>query len=188
MAISIRNKINILHNFEKEVKKCRRCSLYKTRRKVVFGEGPANTNIMIIAEAPGRMESVQGRPFVGPAGKFLDKLFGLANIDRKKIFITSVLKCRPTIDDRNRKPTKKEIETCLSYLKKQIEIINPQKFILLGEVAFSVFFPNKKLKDFRGKRIKKDKKLYFVTYHPAAGIRFPKIRKILEKDFRKIKL
>ena len=87
----------------------------------------------------------------------------------------------------NRKPKKEEIEACLPYLKKQIEIINPQKFILLGEVAFFVFFPDKKLKDFRGKFIKKNGKEYFPTYHPAAGLRFPRIKKILEKDFKKIK-
>ena len=88
---------------------------------------------------------------------------------------------------KNRKPTKREIETCLPYLKKQIEIINPQRFILLGEVAFSVFFQNKKLGSFRGKLVKKDGREYFVTYHPAAGLRFPKIKKILEKDFKKLK-
>jgi len=88
---------------------------------------------------------------------------------------------------RNRKPTPKEIKACLPWLKQQIEIINPQKFILLGEVAFSVFFPNEKLSNLRSKWIKKSGKEYFATYHPAAGMRFPKIRKILEKDFQKIK-
>ena len=87
---------------------------------------------------------------------------------------------------KNRKPKSEEIEACLPYFKKQIEIINPEKFILLGEVAFSVFFPNKKLGDYRGKLVKKDGREYFVTYHPAAGIRFQKFRKILEKDFKKI--
>ena len=90
---------------------------------------------------------------------------------------------------RNRKPTKKEIKTCLPWLKKQIEIINPQRFILLGEVAFLVFFPDEKLKDFRGKWITlQNKKNFFITYHPAAGLRFPKIKKILEEDFRKLKI
>jgi len=88
---------------------------------------------------------------------------------------------------RNRKPTKKEIKTCLPWLKKQIEIINPPKIILLGEVIFKVFFPKEKLKDSRGKWVKKDGKFYFPTYHPAAGLRFPKIKKILEKDFKKIR-
>jgi len=94
---------------------------------------------------------------------------------------------------RNRKPTKKEIKTCLPWLKKQIEIINPQRFILLGEVAFFIFFPKdakrpkRKLKNFRGKWLEKNGKFYFPTYHPAAGLRFPKIRKILEEDFKKLK-
>lgn len=185
--LSLKNKINVLHKLEKEVKKCRRCPLYKTARKKVFGEGPANAKIMLIGEAAGRLESIQGRPFVGPAGKFLNKLFELANINRKKIFITSVLKCRPVLDNRNRKPTKEEIDACFPYLKKQIEIIDPQKFILLGEVAFSVFFPKKELSSFRGKWVKKEDKEYFITYHPAAGLRFPKIKKILEKDFQKLR-
>jgi DNA polymerase len=161
--------------------------LYKTTKKIVFGEGPVNAKMMIIGEAAGRMESLQGRPFIGPAGKFLDKLLNLSKINRKNVFITSVLKCRPTINNRNRKPKKEEIEACLPYLKKQIEIIDPKYFILLGEVAFSVFFPKKKLSDFRGRWIEKNGKFYFPTYHPAAGLRFPKIREILEEDFKELR-
>ena len=182
------NKKIELEKLNQKIRDCRRCPLWKTRKNAVPGEGSVNTKIMMVGEASGRMESLRGKPFVGPAGKFLDKLFELSGINRKDIFITSILKCRPVIDNRDRKPTKEEIEDCLPYLKKQIEIINPQKFILLGEVAFSVFFPQKELSSFRGRWVKKDNKEYFVTYHPAAGMRFPKIRKILEKDFRKIKI
>ena len=167
-----------------KMKICKKCPLWRTRKNVVPGEGPVDAKIMIVGQAPGREENLQGRPFVGRAGKFLNHLLEIAQIDRKKIFITSPLKCFPP---KNRKPTKKEIETCLPYLKKQIEIINPQKFILLGEVAFKVFFPKEKLKNFQGKWVRKDNKKFFVTYHPAAGMRFPKIRKILEKDFKKNK-
>ena len=180
------NKKERLEKLNREIRKCKKCSLWKTRKHAVPGEGPINAKIMVCGQSPGRMENETGRPFIGSAGKFLDQLFKIAGIDRKKVFITSSLKCLPT-PPLNRKPKKEEIETCLPYLKKQIEIINPQKFILLGEVAFSVFFPKEKLKNFRGKWIKKEGKEYFITYHPAAGIRFPKIRKILEKDFRKIK-
>jgi len=172
-----------LDKLNKEIRNCKRCSLFKTRKNTVPGEGPVKAKIMVIGQAPGAMEDKTGRPFVGPAGKFLDKLLKIAKIDRKKIFVTSPIKCFPP---KNRKPKKEEIEACLPYLKKQIEIINPKKFILLGEVAFLVFFPDEKLKDFRGKWIKKNKKFYFPTYHPAAGIRFPKIKKILEKDFKKL--
>ena len=177
-----------LEKLNQEIRNCKKCSLWKTRGKVVPGEGPINAKIMVLGQAPGFEESKTGRPFVGRAGKFLNKLLRIAKIKREKIFITSPIKCFPP---KNRKPTKKEIEVCLPYLKKQIEIINPQKFILLGEVAFSVFFPDKKLKDFRGKwvtlRQAQGKKKFFITYHPAAGLRFPKIKKILEKDFRKLK-
>ena len=172
-----------LEKLNQEIKNCKRCLLWKTRKNTVPGEGPADARTIFIGQNPGFTETKYGEPFKGRAGKFLDELFEIARIDRKKIFITSVLKC-PTPG--NRKPKKEEIEACLPYLKKQIEIINPQRFILLGEVAFSVFFPNKKLGDYRGKLVKKDGREYFVTYHPAAGIRFQKFRKILEKDFKKI--
>jgi len=175
-----------IEKLNREIRNCKKCPLWKTRKNTVPGEGPVNAKIMIIGMAPGVEEDKTGRPFIGRAGKFLNQLLKIARIEREKIFITSPLKCLPQPPP-NRKPTKKEIEACLPYLKKQIEIINPQKFILLGEVAFSVFFPKEKLSDFRGKWVKKSDKKYFVTYHPAAGLRFPKIRKILEKDFRKLK-
>jgi DNA polymerase len=173
-----------LKKLNKKIKNCKKCPLWKTRKNTVPGEGSSEAKIMTIGQAPGREEDSQGRPFIGRAGKFLNELFKVANIKREKVFITSPVKCFPP---KNRKPTPKEIEACLPWLKKQIEIINPPKFILLGEVAFSVFFPDRKLSDYRGSWIKKDGKFYFPTYHPAAGLRFPRIRKILEKDFQKLK-
>lgn len=172
-----------VEKLNKRIRKCKKCSLWKTRINAVPGEGPVNARLMIIGQAPGVNEDKTGKPFVGRAGQFLTQLLKTAKIKREKIFITSPVKCFPP---KNRKPTKKEIKTCLPYLKKQIKIINPQKFILLGEIAFLVFFPNKKLSDFRGKFIKKSGKEYFPTYHPAAGLRFPKIKKNLEKDFNKL--
>jgi DNA polymerase len=169
------------------IENCQKCSLSKTRKKAVPGEGAIDAKIMIIGQAPGREEDKVGKPFVGKAGQFLNYLLKIAEIKREKIFITSPVKCFPTPPP-NRKPTKKEIETCLPYLQKQIKIINPQKFILLGEVAFSLFFPKKKLKNFRGKWLKQNTKKFFITYHPAVSLRFPKFKKILEKDFKKLKL
>ena len=174
-----------IEKLNRKIRNCKRCPLWKLRKNIVPGEGPANAKIMIIGQAAGFEEDKTGKPFIGRAGQFLNKFLKIAKIKREKIFITSVLKCFPP---KNRKPTKEEIETCLPYLKKQIEIINPKKFILLGGVAFSVFFPDKKLKDFRGKwitlRQAQGKKKFFITYHPAAGLRFPKIKKILERDFK----
>lgn len=180
-----------LAKLNKQIKNCKKCPLWKTRIKAVPGEGPVNAKIIFIGESAGRKEDLSGKPFVGRAGRFLNGLLEIAKIKREKIFITSILKCFPTPPP-NRKPTKKEITACLLWLKKQIEIINPQKFILLGEVAFSVFFPNKKLKDFRGKwltlRQAQGEKRFFITYHPAAGLRFPKIKKVLKEDFKNMYL
>jgi DNA polymerase len=176
-----------IEKLNQEIKSCRKCPLWKSRKNTVPGEGPANAKIVIVGQAPGVEENETGRPFVGRAGKFLNKLLKIAGIEREKVFITSPLKCLPQ-PPINRKPKKEEIEACLPWLKKQIEIINPKYFVLLGEVAFSVFFPNRKLGDFRGKWIEKNGKFYFSTYHPAAGLRFPKIKKILEKDFKKLRI
>jgi len=172
-----------LEKLNREIRNCKKCRLWKLRKNTVPGAGPVNAKIMIVGQAPGAEEDKIGRPFVGRAGKFLNQLLKLAEIKREKIFLTAPVHCFPP---KNRKPSKQEIKACLPYFKKQIEIINPEKFILLGEIAFSVFFPNKKLGDYRGKLVKKDGREYFVTYHPAAGIRFQKFRKILEKDFKKI--
>jgi len=174
-----------LKKLNEKTKNCKKCPLWKLRKNTVPGEGPANAKIFICGQSPGVEEDKSGKPFRGRAGKFLDQLLKIAEIKREKIFITSTLKCLPQ-PPINRKPKKEEIKACLPYLEKQIEIINPPKIILLGEVIFKVFFPKEKLKDSRGKWVKKDGKFYFPTYHPAAGLRFPKIRKILEKDFLKL--
>jgi len=170
-----------IKKLNEEIEKCKKCFLVKTRKNTVPGEGPVSAKIMIIGQAPGAQEDKTGKPFVGRAGKLLNQLLAISKIERKKVFITSPIKCFPP---KNRKPTKKEIEICFPWLKKQIEIINPSKIILLGGVAFSIFFPKKDLKDFRGKWMKLDNKEFFITYHPAAGLRFPRIKKILEKDFQ----
>ncbi len=177
------NKKLEIEKLNQEIRNCKRCSLWKTRKNASPGEGPVNAQIMIVGQAPGAEEDKIGRPFVGRAGKFLNQLLILAKIKREEVFLTAPVHCFPP---KNRKPTREEIATCLPYLKKQIEIINPKKFILLGEVAFSVFFPKEKLNDFRGRWLKKDNKEFFPTYHPAAGMRFPKIRKVLEEDFKKL--
>jgi len=177
-------KTEEIKRLNKKIRNCKKCILWKKRKNAVPGEGPMNAKVMIIGQAPGAKEDETGRPFIGRAGQLLNQLLKIAKIKREKVFITSPIKCFPP---KNRKPAKKEIQLCLPYLKEQIRIINPQKFILLGEVAFKIFFPDKKLKDFRGKwitlRQAQGKKRFFVTYHPAAGLRFLKIKKILEKDF-----
>jgi len=172
-----------LEKLDKKIRGCKKCLLWKTRKNAVPGEGKTKVKVMVLGQAPGAEENKTGRPFIGRAGKFLNQLLGMAGLERESVFITSPVKCFPL---KNRKPSKEEIKSCLPYLEKQIEIINPKKFILLGEVAFGIFFPREKLKDYRGKIIRKNGREYFIVYHPAAGIRFQKFKKILEKDFKKI--
>ena len=173
-----------LEKLNKQIKSCRKCSLWKTRKNTVQGEGPATAKIIFIGEAPGREEDRTGRPFCGRAGKLLDKLLKENKINREKVYITSVVKCRPP---RNRKPKSIELKNCRPFWQKQIEIINPQKIVILGKTAFDEVIGLGELKNCRGKWLKIKNRLYFSTYHPAAGLRFPKIKKILEKDFKKLK-
>jgi DNA polymerase len=178
------DKKSNLGEIEQKIKNCKKCPLFMGAVLAVPGEGPANAKIMFIGEAPGREEDLSGRPFVGRSGKFLTKLIESAGLKREECFITSVIKHRPP---QNRKPKKEEIFVCFSYLENQIKIIKPKIIVLLGQTAFSSFFSKEILKDFRGKFIKKDGRDFFITYHPAAGIRFQKMKKILEKDFKKLK-
>jgi DNA polymerase len=176
-------KAQQLQKLNKKIKRCKKCPLWKNTKNAVPGEGPTTARIMFVGEAPGREEDLSGRPFIGRAGKLLTQLMEKNGIKRERVFITSILKCRPP---KNRQPAGEEIAACLPYLLEQIDIVNPQKVILLGGVAFSIFFPKQKLSDLRGRLIKKEGRQFFITYHPAAGLRFLKIKKILEKDFQLI--
>lgn len=171
-----------LLKIKKDIQSCKKCRLYKSAKRAVAGEGPVNAKLFFIGIAPGREEDKSGRPFVGRAGKFLDDLLKLANTDRKKVFITSVVKHFPP---KNRKPKSDEINACLPFLQRQVGLIKPKLVVLLGEVPVKTLL-NENIKNVCGKIIKKENRVYFVTYHPAAGMRFPKIRKIMKRDFRKL--
>jgi len=167
----------------KKIKICKKCRLSKTRTNAVPGEGPSNAKIMLTGEAPGARENLTGRPFIGHAGKWLDKILKKNKINRKKLFITSIVKCRPP---ENRTPKPDEIKTCtILYLFKQIKLIKPKLIVLLGDVATKTIL-KKPINGIRGKLIKKGKILFLPTYHPSAA-RFTKIRQKIEQDFAKIK-
>jgi DNA polymerase len=181
------DKVKELEIMRREIKTCVKCRLAKTRREAVPGEGSIGAEYFIIGQGPGANEDVTGRPFIGRAGKLLTELLALAGIDREKeTFITSIVKCLPT-PPINRKPKPDEISVCNSYLARQIELVDPGKIILLGDCAFKVFFPKDKFADWRGSWREREGKKFFISYHPAAGIRFVKFKKILESDFKKIK-
>ena len=137
--------------------------------RFVEGEGPPDADIMLVGQNPGKEEDRTGRPFVGRAGKYLDKVLTQSGMARKEIYLTSIVKCR-TPD--NRTPTKQEIAVSIPYLVKQIEHIAPKLVVLMGKVAWHT--------------PRNDGPTYIETYHPAAAMRFPKIQKKFENDFRKI--
>jgi len=162
-----------LNKVRSQIIRCNKCRLSKTRTHAVPGEGPLNAKIMFIGQAPGKEEDRRGRPFVGRAGQFLNKLLEKNKIERKKVFITSCVKCFPP---KNRIPKKSELEACWPYLLKQIELINPKIVVLMGNIA----------QRYKNKKILKNRNV-IKTYHPAAGMRFPKIKKQMTADFRKLK-
>lgn len=178
------DKDRALRRIAGEIKRCSECRRNKSGLPVP-GEGNPDARIMLVGEAPGPEESKTGRPFVGRSGKFLDRMLGLIGIERGDVFITSPVKYYPG----RRAPTKEEVEHGSIHLKKQVEVISPEIVVLLGNVAVKAAFPEEKisLKKMHGKKIESRGRIYFVTFHPSAAMRFPEIRKFMEEDFRKLK-
>jgi uracil-DNA glycosylase len=175
-----------LEQINREIMVCAKCRLSKVRNKAVPGEGMADAKYFIIGQGPGANEDITGRPFIGRAGKLLTELLALAGIDRgRDTFITSIVKCLPT-PPVNRKPKPDEITACHNYLAHQMEAVGAKKIILLGDMAFKEFFPKDKFSGWRGKWRKIGEREFFISYHPAAGIRFVKFKKVLETDFKKL--
>ncbi len=175
--------MDTLARIAREVRTCKKCRLWKSRKKAVPGEGPAPAKIMFLGQAPGERENRTGRPFVGPAGKFLDSLLRQNKIERRGAFVTSPVKCFPP---GNRKPKQDELKACRPYLERQLALVRPKTIVLMGRVAFHTFFPEKDLKKEGGKWLMKNGYTFLPTYHPAAGLRFPKVRRIMERDFSKL--
>lgn len=166
----------------KEVRTCRRCKLHRDRKNAVFGDGSFEANLMLIGEAPGEKEDELGLPFVGAAGKELDIILELAGIDRKEIFITNVVKCRPA---GNRNPKTDEIAACNRYLREQIKIIDPKVIILLGNVAlYLVTGVIGGITKSRGKKMEYFSRTVIPSFHPAYVVRNPESREIVVKDFK----
>jgi DNA polymerase len=178
---------NGLEQIAQEISICRRCRLAKTREKTVPGEGAVGAKYFVIGQGPGANEDKTGRPFIGRAGKLLTELLALAGIDRERdTFITSIVKCLPT-PPINRKPKPDEIAACDNFLICQMDLVGAKKIILLGGMAFKKFFPKDKFSDWRGKWRRIGERDFFISYHPAAGIRFVKFKKILESDFNNLR-
>lgn len=174
-----------LNEYFSSINTCMKCSLGKNRKNFVFGMGNPNSNIVFVGEAPGKEEDLQGLPFVGRSGKLLDKILAAINLTRDDVYILNVLKCRPP---ENRDPSKEEIELCEQYLKEQLRIIKPKLIVALGRISAMTLLKTKtSLGDMRNNIHKYEDIDFLVTYHPAALLRNPNLKKFAWEDFKLIR-
>ena len=175
--------MSALSELYREIALCQQCEIAKYRNRVVPGEGAEDAEIMFIGEAPGWHEDQQGRPFVGPAGKFLDELLASIGLRREQVYIANVIKCRP---QGNRDPLPAEIQNCRKWLERQIEIIQPKMIVTLGRYSMEMFFPGKSISKIHGTAQKRDNVIYYAMYHPAAALHQQSLRRAIEEDMLKI--
>ncbi len=177
---------NALEEYRISICLCKECNLGETRKNFVYGTGDPNADLMLVGEAPGKDEDLKGEPFVGRAGKLLDKI--LLAIDKKRgrdVYIANVLKCRPP---GNRDPLPSEVNKCEPYLIKQIKIVKPKLIVALGRIAGKTLLKiEAPLKDMRGKIHSYNGIPLIVTYHPAALLRNPNFKKPAWDDFQWIR-
>jgi len=176
----MKQKLEII---KKNVIECTKCDLSKTRTNSVPGKGNFHSNVIFVGEAPGKNEDKNGEPFIGIAGKKLSIALEEAGISREEVYITNIIKCRPP---KNRVPTTIERETCQEYLKQEIAIIKPKIICILGNTAFNSLLGGSEITKFRGKLVRKENQLYFLTVHPAATIYNQKLISVLKKDIIKL--
>ncbi|MEO5635240.1 MAG: uracil-DNA glycosylase [Candidatus Paceibacterota bacterium] len=182
------NKNEKLENIHKKwIANCK-CELRKVTTQAVPGDGNPNADIVFIGEAPGKNEDKIGKPFIGAAGKFLNKMLETIKLERKDIYITSIVKYRPP---NNRDPNPKEKADCQEWLLEELKLISPTLVIFLGRHSMNSFFPELKIGDAHGKLfIKKFKGMtteyFYPLYHPAAALYNGSMRDVLLKDFKKI--
>jgi DNA polymerase len=184
-AVYQSDKREILVELYNKHKNCAACSLSKTRKKFVFGAGTAFTDVLVIGEAPGEQEDIEGKPFVGAAGQLLTRMLAAIGLERDKIFIANVLKCRPP---GNRKPNPSEIATCFGILRKQIEIIKPKAILLLGGTAANAVLQTsgeKSVGSLRGIVHYYEDIPLIVSYHPSALLRDASWKKPAWDDLQK---
>ncbi|MFH1169924.1 MAG: uracil-DNA glycosylase [Chloroflexota bacterium] len=175
--------MSALSDLSEQIAHCQRCEIAKYRTKAVPGEGAEDAEIMFIGEAPGWHEDQQGRPFVGPAGQFLERLLASIGLKRQQVYITNVVKTRPP---GNRDPLPIEIQNCRGWLDRQIEIIHPKMIVTLGRYSMAMFFPGKSISRIHGTAQKRDNTIYFAMYHPAAALHQQSLRQSIEADMLKI--
>ena len=186
---TIENIQSALENLKKKIKNISNCNLKESAKQIVFSDGNQNSHLMIVGEGPGQKEDEIGKPFVGDAGKLLDKMLKAINIERKNIYITNVVNYRPP---NNRKPEPAEITRYSEFLREHISIINPKILILMGSTAMEALFGNKiKITKERGlwKEVIINNKTFLcmITFHPAYLLRQPENKKYSWTDLKEIR-
>jgi uracil-DNA glycosylase family 4 len=159
-----------LADVNKQIKTCRKCRLWQDAKHAVPGEGSSNAKLMLVGQNPGAEEDKTGKPFIGRAGKFLNKVLAKNGIRREEVFVTNIVK---HLSPNNRKPLPDEIEACAPYLDVQIKMVKPKIVVLMGKVAW------------QAPRV--EGVTYVETVHPSAAMRFTKMRNRFEEDFSVLK-
>ncbi len=181
-------KIDALDTLNAQMVKSRPRALRALATRPVLGAGNINAAIMFIGEAPGKQEDLQGVPFIGAAGKFLDQMLASIHLRRDDVYITNVVKYRPP---NNRDPLPEEVEACWPWLQQEIAIIKPKLIILLGRHALARFIPGQKISEVHGKYFQYPidgcgTQIIYALYHPAAALYNGTLRKTLLRDFARI--
>ena len=154
---------------ERSIEDCKKCKLYQGRTNIVFGTGNKNADLMFIGEGPGADEDLQAEPFVGKAGQLMNKAFDALSIEREKVYIANIVKCRPP---QNRNPEKEEAMACMDYLRNQVMLVKPKIIVLLGSVALkNILGEEYTITSARGKWVENKEIWYMPTFHPAALLR-----------------
>ncbi|HPE15421.1 MAG TPA: uracil-DNA glycosylase [Oscillospiraceae bacterium] len=169
---------------ERDCKNCRRCVLYETRKNVVFGVGDRSAKILFVGEGPGEQEDLTGEPFVGRAGQLLDDMMHMIGLDRERVYIANIVKCRPP---KNRDPLEVEQDACIDYLREQTALLRPEIIVCLGRIsAMKLIKPDFKITREHGAWFDKGGVKMMAIYHPAALLRDPRKRPETFEDLKRL--
>ena len=163
---------------------CDHCGLASTRTQVVFGAGATDAEILFVGEGPGQQEDLQGEPFVGPAGRFLDDMLSIIGLGRHNCYIANIVKCRPP---QNRDPLQTEQEACIPWLRMQTKLIRPKIIVCLGRIAaMKLIREDFKITKEHGQWFEKGGIWFFAMYHPSALLRDESKRPDTFRDLKKL--
>lgn len=176
--------VSRLNELMEACRSCHACRLGETRTNLVFGTGNENAKLMFVGEGPGAQEDLQGIPFVGRAGKLLDDMLAMFDLDRSQVYIANIVKCRPP---GNRDPLPEERDACYPWLRQQLELVDPKLVVCLGRIAAMRFIdPNYKISQQHGQWVERDGREFTAIFHPAALLRDPRRRPEAFDDMKEI--